>query len=130
MNPIFGSGASKWLARTNQMVLPKPCATPSRPVELRLGTGRQKFIRQVAAFFLRWTCERLLTSSEKRTTRPRRGKARSHAVWSGALLCFFFWISISVSHIIVLFRFFFFLIWCMYLVDREQQQTGRGIFRS
>ena len=70
--------------------------------------GRQKFTRQVAAFFLRWTCERLLSSSEKRTTRPRRGKARSHAVWSGALSCFFFWISISVSHIIVLFRDFFF----------------------
>ena len=128
-NPrVFGSGASKWLARTNQMVLPKPCATPARPVELRLGTGRQKFTRQVAAFFLRWTCERLLTSSEKRTTRPRRGKARSHGVWSGALLWLFFWISIGVSHSIVLFREF--MIWCMYLVDREQQQTGRGIFRS
>ena len=30
----------------------------------------------MAAFFLRWTCERLLTSgTEKRSTRPRRGKA-------------------------------------------------------
>ena len=68
------------------MVLPKPCETPSRPgtktVGLRSGTGR---ICQVAAFFLRWTCERLLTSSEKKTTRPRRGKARSHGGWNGAL---------------------------------------------
>lgn len=29
---------------------------------------------KVAAFFLRWSCERLLTSSEKRAARPRRGK--------------------------------------------------------
>eukprot|EP00435_Cladocopium_sp_Y103_P051111 s508_g15.t1 len=30
---------------------------------------------KVAAFFLRWTCERLLTSgTEKRAARPRRGK--------------------------------------------------------
>lgn len=44
---------------------------------------------QVAAFFLRWTCERLLTSSEKKTTRPRRGKARSHGGWNGALIWLF-----------------------------------------
>jgi len=42
--------------------------------------GAAKALRnafKVAAFFLRWTCERLLTSSEKKTTRPRRGKGNA-----------------------------------------------------
>jgi len=58
-------------------------------------------ICQVAAFFLRWTCERLLTSSEKKTTRPRRGKARSHGCWSPVMAFFG-----QVSHVILWFREF------------------------